>query len=605
MQSSCQRFLELLLQAGQINSAPDREALQRLLESPDGVAAEEWEQLTQRLADSGQLTEFQQRQWESGKLEELWVGDYLLTDVIDRGGMGMVYRGVHCLMHRTVAIKFTLSDSNESRDAERFMREVEAASKLGHENIVAALDAGMRGDACYLVMEYVDGRNLYQRVQQDGPLPFAVALDLTLQAARGLEFAHRKKVVHRDIKPNNLLVGSDGVLKILDMGLARMELTSTDGSAELDSFATIDQPHELTSRGELLGTIDFMAPEQAADPRDVDGRADLYGLGCTVYFLLTGAAPYRRDGMSLMERIIAHREQPVPRLGDTRQDIPLEFEDVIQRMLAKKREQRYESATALIGDLERLQRRIGKAPAELPRFVPSPPRPRSALRVVGVASLLLAMLISVVWFVGRLRDDRSARPFVLPPLPTDPKPQPPQSLNLLAEIWLPRDVVAGDGWDLTEHRLLAPPARPAKLAIRITPPPQFILEMTVVRASEPGPLVIGVNEPGRRFFCRLGVPQENETTLTSLGTRDGRMVVNQQSDFQFPKDQPVKLQFKVSESHVSIHCEDAELLAWEGDFAELAVGAGWGVGEEVCLFIGCNEASYEITHLMLHPISIP
>ena len=213
-------------------------------------------------------------------------------------------------MRRDVAIKFLLPTREEvAESARRFRREVQTASKLSHPNIVTALDAGQRDGLSYLVMEYVDGINLGKLVQARGPMSIDLTVDCILQAALGLEYSHRHGIIHRDIKPTNLLLTDEGRIKILDLGLARIQ--SPVSSAEPESHS-----EELTEQGQFLGTIDFMAPEQALDPRSADKRADIYSLGCTMYYLLTGAAPFQGD--SATRRLVAHRESPIPSLYDVR-----------------------------------------------------------------------------------------------------------------------------------------------------------------------------------------------------------------------------------------------------------------------------------------------
>ena len=287
----------------------------------------------QRLAESGHLTEFQASEVRQGKIEHLVVGDYLILDPVGKGGMGQVFKARHAVMNA----KSRSSSCWRRRTArwtpasiERFQREVEAASKLSHPNIVSSLDAGRRGEVCYLVMEYVRGMNLASYVRENGPMTFRHALDCILQAAQGLEYAHRKGFVHRDIKPSNLLMTTEGQVKVLDLGLVRMN------AYEDQSKQPPDSDEQLTRTGQLLGTVDFMAPEQAIDAHTSDGRADIYGLGCTLYYLLTGTPPFRRDNNSAMGRIIAHREMPIPAICEARSDVPASFEPVFQKMMAKQ-----------------------------------------------------------------------------------------------------------------------------------------------------------------------------------------------------------------------------------------------------------------------------
>ncbi|HCO26538.1 MAG TPA: serine/threonine protein kinase, partial [Gimesia maris] len=254
-------------------------------------------QLASQLVTKGKLTSYQAAALLKGE-PDLLIDKYLILDLIDVGGMGMVFKAIHRTMNRLVALKMISQQMLASDDQiRRFKREVRVAATLEHLNIVRAYDADESRGVNFLVMEYVRGDNLSRIVRASGPLSLSQAVDCIRQAATGLQHAHERGIVHRDIKPGNLLLDDQGTVKLLDLGLAHIDdsirLDSPEnGSTDADSGRPYVSRSELTAAGAILGTASFMAPEQSLDAHLVDFRSDIYSLGCTLYFLLTGEVPY-------------------------------------------------------------------------------------------------------------------------------------------------------------------------------------------------------------------------------------------------------------------------------------------------------------------------
>ena len=340
MPVSVDGFLKRLSDSG-VLSAEDVSGVEAQI--PSGKRSHDASALARELVRLNILTPFQANVLYHEKPGPLILGNYILQEKIGSGGMGMVYKAQHRRMKRIVAVKaLSASAMKTSNIVKRFLREAEAAAKLSHPNIVAAYDADEIDGVPFLAMEYVDGVDLAEHVKVHGPMAVEKALDCILQAARGLEHAHLQGIVHRDIKPANLLLDKHGTIKILDMGLARIQ----DGS---QSNVTVEEAAAITQAGSIVGTVDFMAPEQAVNSRTADHSSDIYSLGATFYFLLTGNPMY--NSASLMARLLAHRESPLPSIREVRPDVPVQVDAIFHRMVAKKKGDRYLSVTEVIRDL--------------------------------------------------------------------------------------------------------------------------------------------------------------------------------------------------------------------------------------------------------------
>lgn len=308
---------------------------------------------------------------------------YLTFELVGCGDMGDVYRAKHRLMNRDVALKVINRRlvANEAA-VERFRREVQTAALLSHPNIVASHDAEQIGDLHFLVMEYVIGTDLAKIVQLRGPQPVEIACDWISQVARGLQHAHDCGMVHRDIKPHNLMVTPGGVVKILDFGLATIaSVAEVMSSGEIESAGVVDETSalRLTRTGTMMGTPDFVSPEQVVTPQSADARSDIYSLGCTLYYLLTGAAPFSEE--TLVDKLEAHQKREPESANSVRADIPETLSAIISRMMAKKPAARFQSAEDVVEALAPWCRH------------PQPPRARQFSKRIQAVALTGGMVL--------------------------------------------------------------------------------------------------------------------------------------------------------------------------------------------------------------------
>jgi serine/threonine protein kinase len=328
------KFLETLEKSALVDS----HLLQTYLAALQAAAPlpEQARPVAARLVRDGLLTRFQAQQLLLGRHRGFLIGGkYKLLDVLGKGGMGKVFLCEHVRLRRKVALKVLPSKHLNSPGAlARFEREGQAIASLNHPNIVRVHDIDQEKRHHFLVMEFVDGVSLQYLVGRRGPLTISQAAHYISQAAQGLQHAHQIGWVHRDIKPGNILLDREGTVKILDMGLARC-------------FS--DQSDHLTSKfnGQaVLGTADYVAPEQALNCHDADIRSDLYSLGATLFFLLTGSPPFNKG--TVAHRLLCHQMQALPAIEKLRPEVPPELFAVVARMMAKDRSQRYQTPAEVV-----------------------------------------------------------------------------------------------------------------------------------------------------------------------------------------------------------------------------------------------------------------
>lgn len=411
---------------------------------------------------------------------------YQIQDQLGRGGMGVVYRAVHRMMHRPVALKIIRPEYVSSPQAvERFRREVRAAAQLSHPNIVAAYDAEEIGGLHFLVMEYVDGKTLDAIVAKRGPLPVPIACNLTRQVALGLDHAHSRGMVHRDIKPMNLILAGKSKVKILDFGLA---LCRSPGNA--------NEPG--TREGIMLGTMIYSAPEQRKSAGTVDARADLFSLGATLAFLLIGDHPI-----------------DYPNWPET---IPEGVQDILNKLMTDSPGDRFPSARAAA---EALAPWCGtKTPIVEAQLVEeTPPRSRRLPVILASAVAVLAVAFGI-WAMTR---DRSTKIAATDPAPTNPVPPKttPNWVSLLG--FEPRRHIVAGNWSTNPDGLHVTPSLGARIAVPATLPPEYDLRVEFTRHTGVNSIGAIVVQNGQRVVFELDAWEQNLGGFQSIG---GRTLVN-------------------------------------------------------------------------------
>lgn len=319
------RFLDLVRRSGLVSE----ERLEAAVAAWPDHSLSLPEDLVTGLIDAGLLTRWQVDQLRKGRHRGFMLGKYRLLGLLGRGGMSSVYLAEHSTLRNKVAIKVLPRNRvDQTSYLARFEREARTSARLNHPNIVRAFDLDTSGEIHFIAMEYVAGTDLHAKVKEDGPLPLRDALDYVRQTALGLQHAHEEGLVHRDIKPANLILDARGTVKILDLGLALAHEDDT----------SLTKTHDE----KVLGTADYLAPEQARDSHTADARSDIYALGCTLHYLLVGSPPFAEG--KLAQRIQAHLKTPAPNLLDRRPDVPPAIVELSFRMMEKHPDARPQTA---------------------------------------------------------------------------------------------------------------------------------------------------------------------------------------------------------------------------------------------------------------------
>ncbi|MGI8977661.1 MAG: serine/threonine protein kinase [Pirellulaceae bacterium] len=335
---SAENFIDYVERSRLVEDDQLQKSLDALKAKHGGALPEDSDVVANHLINAGLITQWHADKMQDRKYKGFRLGKYKLLRLIGTGGMSSVYLAEHVLMKQKRAVKvLPKSRVNDSSYLARFHLEAQATASLDHPNIVRAYDVDNDGEQHFLVMEYIDGKDLQNIVKQEGPLPLELACNYIAQTAGGMAYAHANNLIHRDIKPANLLIDDKGIVRILDLGLA---LYSDGAKASLT----------IAHNENVLGTADYLSPEQAVNSHKVDLRTDIYSLGCTLYFLLTGHPPFT-DG-SLAQRIMKHQNTMPEDVRKDRPECPRDLVDICVKMMQKKADKRYQNMQQVAKALE-------------------------------------------------------------------------------------------------------------------------------------------------------------------------------------------------------------------------------------------------------------
>jgi len=476
------------------------------------------------------------------------IGDFGLEEAIGAGGMGAVFRAVDIKLDRPVAIKILPPDQAIDPDVvQRYYQEGRAAARLDHENIARVYSIGHDGRYHYIAFEYIEGTTIRQRVEAGGPLPVGDAINFTLQIANALVHSSSRGVVHRDIKPSNIIVTPQGRAKLVDMGLARRFERGEDTG--------------LTQSGMTLGTFDYISPEQARDPRDVDVRGDLYSLGCTLFHMLSGRPPFPEG--TVLQKLIQHQEEAPPDIRKLNPTVSDDLASILVKLMAKDRDRRYQSPEQLIRDLLTMAGSLGLRsinPEGLVWMSPGSPTTPSWTRhlvwaVPGMAFLLILGAMAW-WGDGPIPNPSTTGEPVVVSLPTPPiKPDPSTVPKIkLPVVESPREYEVYSREDLVRAIAEAPPRSTILLADK----GPYEIRPTKSRSLSGLDLTIRA-EDGVRPVLRLARDLGGSTAPALIDLAGGRLTLD-----------GLELVIEGDGPPSAIRAENAELIVRRCSFRRLA-----------------------------------
>jgi eukaryotic-like serine/threonine-protein kinase len=412
------------------------------------------------------------------------IDTFVLEEAIGAGGMGAVFRAHDAKLDRQVALKLLPPDQTDDPEVvQRFYQEGRSAAQLDHENIARVYSLGQDGIYHYIVFEYIEGVTVRRKVDENGPLPLNEAVDVTLQIAEALVHATNRGVVHRDIKPSNIILTPQGRAKLVDMGLARRFERQTDVG--------------LTQTGMTLGTFDYISPEQARDPRDVDVRSDLYSLGCTLFHMLSGQPPF--PGGTVLQKLLQHQEEAPPDIRELNPAVPVALARVLTKLMAKDRDRRYQSPEQLVRDLLTVAGQAGLSLSHVnsPAWTSRPRRPSWERHLVFVVPAVGFVLLAagLLWWGRELVDPASSSPLADFGPAASPTPRPATAIAATAPGRLPN--TADRPVDAAPRSISVRQSEDLAAAIASAP------RKSVVTLTDDGPYLLGRRIGGQRVGAAL------------------------------------------------------------------------------------------------------
>jgi len=518
------------------------------------------------------------------------LGSYRLQAVVGRGGMGVVLRAFDETLQRVVAIKVLaphLAANGAAR--KRFVREARATAAVSHDHVVTIHAVEDKGPVPYLVMPFVAGESLQNKLERTGPLGVAEVLRIGLQIAEGLAAAHKQGLVHRDIKPANILL-ENGVerVKIVDFGLAQ-----------------VANDARLTESGHLAGTPEYMSPEQAAG-QAIDPRSDLFSLGSVLYALCTGRPPFRAAAaLAVLKRVCEETPRPIREINP---DIPQPVCRIIDRLLAKDPAQRFQTAAEAAQQLNQILAQLQAAGRDLPGPAGASPRRRRIGKTLaaGLAALVLVGAgISAVCFLGRPAGQRHepGAPATGEHLPTEPGAAAGSSFPLLPLLDVTRDSV-GSEWRRTDGILTSPgEPGPHMLQLPYCPPAEYNLSLRAERKSGKDALYLGLVVSGRQVLVVLDGWGGGISGLSLIDGKPGSLNDSRFDGPLLPPGMPCRIDCSIRPNHVSVAVEGLRRIDWHGEPAALSVFQSFRVPNPDCLFLGSQSTSFAVTDLSVRPIS--